>query len=53
MCQDFYSALKSDCLDDPEGENALFIRIMLAAVEYEAFIRMMREVAEEERIARK
>ena len=30
---------------DPDGENTMFVRVMLAAIEYEMFIGMMREVA--------
>jgi hypothetical protein len=32
---------------DPEGDDAMFVKIMLAAVEYEIFIGMMREIAQE------
>ena len=41
------------CLEQPDGEDSLFIKIMLAAVEYECFIQMMREVAQEEAGLRK
>ena len=37
-----------ECMDHPDGEDALFIKFMLAAVEYEVFIQMMREVARDE-----
>ncbi len=42
-----------ECVEEPSGEDALFIQILLAAVEYEVFIRMMRETAEEEKGLRK
>lgn len=30
-------------LDDPEGDDSLFIQIMLAAVEFDVFVQMMRD----------
>ncbi len=49
----FYKHLKAVTLSDPDGEDAVFLNILLAAVDYPVFIQMMREVAQEQRALRK
>lgn len=49
--ESFYKLIKSEVDEHPDGEDAFFVQIMLAAVEFQVFIQMMREVAAE--VARK